>query len=146
MSMTCFRRHVRVAKRQGDGVSLILLSKGQQRECKTLAYRNRFILTPSSRLETMERELRELQENLKTSGGQEVEKSPAILQPMSPDDSSLGIPVSDYSVEHLTASIRSRDDLDLPRSIEGVELDASMVATLLQEYSTLCLFRSCGSS
>jgi hypothetical protein len=85
-------------------------------------------------LETIERELRELQECLKNSEGKEVEKSPAVLRSMSPDDSSLDIPETNYSLEHLTASLRNHNSGTTPRSIAGVELDDSMVADLLQEY------------
>lgn len=82
----------------------------------------------------MERELRELQECLKNSEGQEVEKSPAVLHSMSLDDSSLDMPETNYSLEHLTASLRNHNSGTAPRSIGGVDLDDSMVADLLQEY------------
>jgi hypothetical protein len=80
----------------------------------------------------MERELRELQECLKNSEGKEVEKPPAVLRSVSPDDSSHDIPEANYSLEHLTASLRSHSGTT-PRSIAGVELDDSMVADLLHE-------------
>lgn len=81
----------------------------------------------------MERELRELQECLKNSEGKEVEKPPAVLRSVSPDDSSHDIPEANYSLEHLTASLRSHNSGTTPRSIAGVELDDSMVADLFQE-------------
>ena len=82
----------------------------------------------------MERELRELQECLKNSEGQEVEKSPAVLHSLSPDDSSLDMPETNYSLEHLTASLRNHNSDTAPRSIGGIDLDDCMVADLLQEY------------
>jgi hypothetical protein len=82
----------------------------------------------------MERELQELQECLKNSEGQGVEKSPAVLHSVSPDDSSLDMPETNYSLEHLTASLRNHNNDTAPRSIGGVDLDDSMVADLLQEY------------
>ena len=81
----------------------------------------------------MERELRELQETLKPSEGQAAEKSPAILQSVSSDGSSPDIPESDYSLEHLKASLRDYDNDTLQWSIGDTELDAGMVADLLQE-------------
>jgi hypothetical protein len=85
-------------------------------------------------LETIERELRELQESLKNSEGKEVEQPPAVLRSVSPDDSSLDIPETNYSLEHLTASLRNHNSGTTPRSIAGVEVDDSMVADLLQEH------------
>ena len=66
----------------------------------------------------MERELRELQECLKNSEGQEVEKSPAALHSVSPDDPSLDMPETNYSLEHLTASLRKKISGSLARDMD----------------------------
>jgi hypothetical protein len=82
----------------------------------------------------MERELRKLQETLKTSEGQEVEKSPSMLPPLSMDDPGPDIAESDYWLDGLTASIQDPNTNLMPKSIDGVELDASMVIDILKEY------------
>lgn len=132
-------RHVRVARKPGDVVSLILLSREQQRECKTLSPRSsRCILTRSRRFETMERELWKLQETLKTSEDQEAEKSPSMLPPLSMDDPGPDIAEADCWLDRLTASIQDPNTNLVPKSIDGVELDASMVIDILQEYVMPC--------
>ena|SRR5947209_7485825 len=135
MSMIGFLHHVRGVRRREDVVSSTLRSKERRRNRKLSpeAHIHSF-LTNSSRLESMERELRELQECVKNSERKEVEKSPGALRSVSPDDSSLDMPEPNYSLEHLTASLRNHNGDTAPRSIAGVELDDSVVADLLQEW------------
>ena len=78
----------------------------------------------------MEKEVQELQASLKAS---DADKSPAGEQPSWPDESDAGVSISEHSLERLVADLRSQGGNATPRSIDGVQIDFTTVADLLEE-------------